>query len=146
MFSRTAEYALRAVCVVARQTDGIKTTDEIAVATKVPPQYLRKVLQSLKRAGLVVTKRGIGGGICLSRPADEITVLDVVNAVDPVQRIESCPLGLAEHGVHLCPMHSQLDQVLALMEQALRSTTIADLLNPQRVNAARCRFPNVRKV
>ncbi len=93
-----------------------------------------------------MTQRGIGGGISLSRPNDEITVLDVVNAVDPIQRIDSCPLGLAEHGVELCPMHAQLDEALELMEQALSSTTIADLLNPKRRRMARCPFPNVGKM
>ncbi len=99
----------------------------------------------MNRAGLVLTQRGIGGGISLSRPGDEISVPDVVNAVDPIQRIESCPPGLAEHGVELCPVHSQLDEAIELMEQALGTTTIADLLNPQRRKAARCRFPNVGK-
>ena len=50
----------------------------------------------------------------------------------PCNRIDSCPLGLAEHGVELCPMHSQLDETLEQIEQTLRSTTIADLLNPAR--------------
>ncbi|MCA9108349.1 MAG: Rrf2 family transcriptional regulator [Planctomycetaceae bacterium] len=144
MFSKTAEYALRSVLVLARRGNGLSTTDDIAAATHVPPHYLRKVLQSLSRAGIVSTQRGIGGGISLSRPDDEITVLDVVNAVDPIRRYNACPLGLEEHGVELCPLHSQLDDVLGMLEQVLGQTTIADLLRQKRV-PAQCRFPNIGK-
>ncbi|MGE0376053.1 MAG: Rrf2 family transcriptional regulator [Planctomycetaceae bacterium] len=141
MFSRTADYALRAVCMIARHAGDSLTTEQIAAGTKVPPAYLSKVLQSLSRAQIVATQRGSGGGVSLARPADHVTVFDIVDAVDPFQRIESCPLGLAEHGVHLCPMHSQLDEALGLIEQTFRSTTIADLLHPSPAGAVRCRFP-----
>lgn len=145
MFSKTSEYALRAICAVARSPEQMQTTDEIAAATDVPPQYLRKVLQLLGHAQLIVTQRGSGGGIGLARPSEEIRVLDVVNAVDPIQRIETCPLGLVEHGVALCPMHSQLDAALEQLEQTLRSMTIADLLDPALRKPASCRFPQARR-
>ncbi|NUQ01687.1 MAG: Rrf2 family transcriptional regulator, partial [Armatimonadetes bacterium] len=95
MISQTAEYALRAIVCLAAQPEGRLTTPQIAGATRVPAGYLSKVLQLLGRAGLVRSQRGLGGGFVLARPAELISVLDVVNAVDPIQRITGCPLELA---------------------------------------------------
>jgi Rrf2 family protein len=132
MFSQTAEYALRAVVYLASQGGAAQTTQQIAEATRVPAGYLAKVMQGLSRAGLVYSQRGLHGGFTLSRPADALTVLDVVRAVDPLRRIRSCPLGIKGH-VNLCPLHRRLDQAVALVEDALQRSTIAELLaEPER--------------
>jgi Rrf2 family protein len=94
----------------------------------VPPAYLAKVLQALVKAGIVNSQRGIGGGVSLARDARKLTILDIVNAVDPIERIRSCPLDLATHGTKLCPLHRRLDAALAQVEQAFRSTTLAEVL------------------
>ena len=132
MFSQTTEYALRAVVYLASQGGAAQTTQQIAEATRVPAGYLAKVMQGLSRAGLVYSQRGLHGGFTLTRPADKLTVLDVVQAVDPVRRIRSCPLGIKGH-VNLCPLHRRLDQAVALVEDALQRSTIAELLaEPER--------------
>ncbi len=129
MFSQTAEYAIRAIVWLADRTDlkplGVQP---IANGTQVPPSYLPKVLQGLSRAGLVASRRGVGGGYHLTRAPEQVTVLEVINAVDPIRRIEGCPLGLADHRERLCAMHARLDHTVALVEEALRGSTIADLL------------------
>jgi Rrf2 family transcriptional regulator, nitric oxide-sensitive transcriptional repressor len=128
MFSQTAEYALRIVTFLATTGDKPAKNPEIAKATQVPPGYLYKVLHTLDQHGLVTGQRGMYGGFSLARPATEISVLDVIQAVDPLPRIKSCPLHLKSHGLNLCPLHKRLDQAIALVEDALRSSTIADLL------------------
>jgi Rrf2 family protein len=105
-----------------------QTTHRIAAATKVPADYLSKVLQSLGRAGIITSHRGMGGGSVLARPASEISVYDVVQAVDPIARIQSCPLGLVNHGKLLCPLHRRIDNAIGSMESAFRSTSIHELL------------------
>jgi Rrf2 family nitric oxide-sensitive transcriptional repressor len=127
MFSQTAEYALRAAVYLAWQGGAPRTTQEIAKATKVKIAYLSKVMQSLVRQGLVQSQRGLHGGFTLARPADELTVLDIIQAVDPIQRIKSCPLGIQEH-INLCPLHRRLDLAVKLVEDALRKSTLAELL------------------
>lgn len=130
MISQTVEYALRAAVWLADQR-GSRTTQQIAEATQVPASYLSKVLQSLARAGIVHGQRGAGGGFTLARSAEEITVLAVVEAVDPIPRIERCPLGIASH-VRLCPLHRKLDDAMAHVAHAFASTTLADLVVPAR--------------
>ncbi|MBK6733149.1 MAG: Rrf2 family transcriptional regulator [bacterium] len=129
MISQTTEYALRAVVWLARQPDELQGTKKISEAIQVPSGYLSKVLQKLTRAGLVISSPGRGGGFRLARKSEDIRVLDVVNAVDPLQRIQSCPLGLASHGSNLCALHRKLDDDLARTEKAFASTTISDLLD-----------------
>jgi len=128
MFSQTVEYALRAVVHLADQAPDARTTEQIAVATRVPKAYLSKVLQGLSRAGIVHSQRGIGGGMTLTRTPAELTILEVVNAVEPLGRIKECPLGLAAHGVRLCPLHRRLDNALASVEAAFAQTTLAEIL------------------
>jgi Rrf2 family protein len=141
MFSQTVEYALRAVVHLASEAPAGRTTDQIAQATRVPRAYLSKVLQSLARAGVVHSQRGLGGGMTLSKPAEDLTILEVVNAVEPIQRIKTCPLGLAAHGVHLCPLHRRLDEALATVEQAFGSTTLAEVLAEPTRSVPLCPFP-----
>jgi Rrf2 family protein len=128
MFSQTVEYALRAVAHLGYAAPNPRTTEQVAEATRVPPAYLSKVLQALSRAGIVRSQRGVGGGIALARPAEELTILEVVNAVEPIQRIKSCPLGLKSHGVRLCPLHRRMDDAMATVEAAFGGTTVAEIL------------------
>ncbi|MEZ5402746.1 MAG: Rrf2 family transcriptional regulator [Bryobacteraceae bacterium] len=127
MFSQTTEYALRAVVWLSESPDEPQTTIDIAAATQVPAGYLSKVLQALGRAGIVRGSRGKYGGFELTRPAASMTILEIVNAVDPVRRIEQCPLGLASHRGTLCPLHRKMDDALASIESSFREVTLAEL-------------------
>jgi Rrf2 family protein len=141
MFSQTVEYALRAVVYLADQAPEPRTTEQIAAATRVPRAYLSKVLQSLGRGGIVHSQRGIGGGMTLVKPAAELSILEVANAVEPLQRIRSCPLGLAAHGVRLCPLHRRLDDALALVERAFAKTTLEEIVAEPTSSVPLCNFP-----
>ena len=127
MLPKTAEYALRAVVWLANEPDETDSADSLAERTKVPRRYLHKVLQDLVRAKLVRSQPGPGGGYGLAQRPERITILDVVNAVAPLERIRSCPLGLPSH-TRLCPLHKELDKVYAATEAALARVTIAELL------------------
>jgi Rrf2 family protein len=128
VISQTSEYALRAIVCLGASPGRPLTTRAIAEHTRVPPGYLSKVLQGLSKAGMVESHRGLGGGFVLARPLDELTVLDVINAVDPLKRIERCPLGLSAHRKQLCSLHKRLDEGIALVEGLFGGTTIAELL------------------
>lgn len=128
MFSKTVEYALRAVVHLAHEAPAARTTAQIADATQVPRDYLAKILQGLSKPGIVTTQRGVGGGVSLGRDPADLTILDVVNAVEPIRRITTCPLGLKTHGVRLCPLHRRVDDAMAMVEKAFGGTTLAEVL------------------
>jgi Rrf2 family protein len=128
MISQTAEYALRAIVFLASREGAPQVTAEIAEVTRVPAGYLAKVLQNLGRGGLVKSQRGIHGGFVLARDPGSISVLEVINAVDPIKRIHECPLGLEQHGTNLCPLHRKLDDAMALIEKTFGDYSVADLL------------------
>src|SRR5262245_47722937 len=119
MFSQTVEYALRAIVYLAGQ-EHARTTQQIAAVTKVPPAYLAKVLQNLSRFDLVRSQRGLHGGFSLGKAAEEVTIWEVVQAVEPIRRIQECPLELESHKTKLCPLHKKLDEALAQIENAFR--------------------------
>lgn len=128
MFSRTVEYALRAIVWMAMRPETAQTAREISGPTQVPSGYLSKVMQQLAEAGVVTSQRGLGGGFRLSRPPTKLTVLEVIQAVDPITRINTCPLQLQAHSGQLCPLHRRLDQAIAMIENAFGDCTIATLL------------------
>lgn len=126
MFSMTAEYAMRAMVVLAGAQGATVSSEVIAERTKVPSRYLSKVMRELTHAGLVVSQRGPHGGFALARPAGEITILDVVNAVDPITHITACPLGNPEH-LRLCPLHQRLEDAITSVEAALSGSTLREI-------------------
>ncbi len=138
MITQTAEYALRAVVYLADQTEP-RTNTLIANATLVPVGYLAKVMQSLSKAGLVNAQRGLHGGFVLAVPPDKLSVLQVVNAVEPIRRFKECPLGL--HGIHLCPLHRKLDDAAKAIEETFGDSTIADMVNAPKNRKPLCAFP-----
>jgi Rrf2 family transcriptional regulator, nitric oxide-sensitive transcriptional repressor len=144
MISRTAEYALRAMTFLAQGAPAARTVREIHKATRVPEGYLSKVMQALTRAGLVRSQRGLHGGFTLEKDPADLTILEVVNAVDPVSRILTCPLGLESHGEKLCPMHRRLDDAIAMVEEAFRGSTLAELLAEPGDSTPLCEFPRGR--
>jgi Rrf2 family protein len=142
MFSQTVEYALRAIVYLAGQ-EGARTTQQIAAVTKVPAAYLAKVLQNLSRAELVRSQRGLHGGFCLGRSSHELTVWEVVQAVEPIRRIRECPLHLESHRSVLCPLHKKMDDALEQIENVLRGSTIAEILAEPTTSKPLCPFPYV---
>jgi Rrf2 family protein len=145
MFSQTVEYALRAVVHLAYVAPEGRTVEQIAVATKVPQAYLAKVLQQLAHAGVVRSQRGVKGGMSLAHKPEDLTILTVVSAVDPIKRIRTCPLGLKSHGVNLCPLHSRMDRALATVEEAFAATTLAEVIAEPTQSPPLCEAPMLRR-
>ena len=128
MISQTAEYALRAVVCLAQNPEKPLTTVEIANYTKVPVPYLSKVLKALTKGEIVISKRGLHGGYILGHPANNLPLLNIINTVDTIKQIESCPLKLGEHGTNLCALHQRINQSIKLMEDVFRNATIQTIL------------------
>jgi Rrf2 family protein len=80
--SARADYALRAAIEIANVGDGHVTAEQVARAQQIPVKFLETILTQLRRAGLVRSQRGPDGGFWLARPADDITLADIIRAID----------------------------------------------------------------
>jgi len=109
------------------------TSEFLASSANVNPTVIRRLLQQLKKADIVTVKRG-SGGADIARSLDEITLLDVYNAVEPVENgqlfhfhdnpNELCPVGRNIHRI----MDYRLEEIQSAMEEKMRSVTIADVM------------------
>ncbi len=138
MISQTSEYALRAVVCLAQSGEPSKTSNEIAKLTKVPEHYLSKVLMALAKGGIVHSQRGIRGGFSLAHDPNSLPLLDVINAVDPIKHIDSCPLKLEQHGTNLCPLHKRINQSITLIEDLFRDSTVGTILKEPSTSIPLC--------
>lgn len=114
------------ICLAAQEGQA-RSADFLAEKTKVPRRYLHRVLQDLAGAELVRSRPGPGGGYELTQPTETLSILDIVKAVSPIERIRSCPLGLVSHTA-LCPLHAELDRAYAATEAAFQGVTVQALL------------------
>ncbi|MFD7706615.1 RrF2 family transcriptional regulator [Streptomyces sp. NPDC059785] len=127
--SARADYAVRAVLELAvRQDEGPVKAETVATAQDIPHKFLEGILGDLRRGGLVSSRRGGSGGYRLARAAGEITVADVIRAVDgPIVSVRGeRPTGLAYTGTAepLLPLWIALR---ANVRQVLEGVTVADL-------------------
>ena len=124
--STRGDYAVRALLSLALHASERPTSvKEIAERTNLPQPYLEQILLAVKGAGLVVSKRGVGGGYVLARPANEITLAQILGAVDgPLTTL------VTEHD-H-CEGHCVLQEVWVSVGEEMRlhldATTLADLV------------------
>jgi Rrf2 family protein len=132
MLSKTSEYALRAVLYLARDTRGVPVpAGDIASGLDVPANYLSKILHALSRAGVVRSERGPGGGYRLARPADSMSLADVIGAFDPIAPKSGCLLGRARClDDQPCAAHERWRQVFDPVTAFFRDTMVAELLEP----------------
>jgi Rrf2 family protein len=146
MFSQTTEYALRAMACLALYPDQLVSAAVLAEQTKVPNNYLAKVLQQLAASRFIEGRRGVGGGYRLTRPAAQVQLIDVIRSVGRLGRIESCPLGLSNHGMSLCPLHRKLDEAAEKVIEVLSGVSIQDLLeDPSTPSKPLCDAHNTQK-
>jgi Rrf2 family protein len=129
-FSRTADYGLRATLEVARAAEGrLVSRRELSQVTNAPLSVLAQPLAALVRAEVLVARAGPRGGYRLARPAREVSVYDVVLAIDGAGGPERCVL---HEGVcsweGACPFHAVLVNAQERFADALRATSLADVL------------------
>jgi|GEM_PF-583009 len=125
-FSRTTGYAILALGCIGSGEGQRVLSSQIQTCTGIPMPYLRKTLFALVRSGLIQAKRGHQGGFLLSRPATEITLLDVVQAMEHGKSPDSCLLALPGCSDETpCPLRAVGQEVRKQIEAALRNVTIA---------------------
>ena len=130
--TRQADYAVRAVLYLAERAPGDRVaTSEIGREQRIPVTFLAKIVAQLAAAGILRSTRGAHGGIALGRPADEISLLDLVEAIDGPMLLNecvadptTCPLGAG------CAVHHVWCEAQAELVERLGRTTFAQLARP----------------
>src|SRR3984893_15802911 len=128
--TKKADYGLMALKYLAEQTDGsAHSAKDIAEAYHIPPQLLAKILQTLAKAGLLVSHAGTNGGYALARASTEITAFEVIRAIDGPLFITSC---ITIHGtcdlLGHCTIKEPLRKVNDSIKDLLNGICIADLV------------------
>ena len=135
-FSRTTGYAILALGCIGSWKGQWVRSGQIHECTGIPTPYLRKTLFALVRFGLIQAKRGYQGGFVLRRPPEEITLLDVVQAVEPDYSASDCLLALDGcSDATPCPVRGFWKKMRAQIEAELRRITVAQAA--ESVRAAR---------
>jgi Rrf2 family protein len=135
--TKKADYGLMALKYLAEQADadarngGARSAKDIAEAYHIPPQLLAKILQTLARAGMLVSHAGTNGGYALARAAKDISAFEVIRAIDGPLFITSCitihgSCDLAGH----CTIKEPLRKVNDSITDLLSGISIADLMEP----------------
>jgi len=136
--SRSTDYAVRIALHLACQEEGeLASLPDLASARRLPLPFVRRIAAQLAEAGIVRSVRGPRGGIALARPASEVTLLDVVTAMegrqcasDCQEAPEGCPFG------QTCPVRDVWSSTTALLENHLRQARLSDLAAAQAHRAA----------
>ena len=126
--SARADYAVRAAINLASVSSGPTTTEAIAAAQGIPGKFLESIMTSLRTAGVVRSQRGPSGGYWLSRPADEITVADVIRAVDgPLASVRGQQPEDVDYAGSAVPLKQVWLAVRSALREVVEHVTLADL-------------------
>lgn len=127
--TRQADYAVRAVLHLARTGDQRTATSTIAEEQRIPPSFLAKIVSQLSIAGLLHTSRGARGGVTLARIPKEITLLEVIEAIDgPIQLNECVSDSSACAFDSDCPLRPVWCEAQEELVNRLKGTNFADMI------------------
>ena len=134
--TNAAEYAIRSMLYIASLPDDRTVLrSEVAEAQNIPPSFMAKILRGLVRAGLLRSSRGVHGGFALSRPASEINLLEIVEAMEGPVALTACvpdPSG-CEHSSN-CPASAVWMTVQEKIGEILRNATLELMVSAPRRN------------
>ena len=126
--SAKADYALRAVIELAASADGPVKGERIAQAQEIPLKFLENILGDLRHAGIVRSQRGVEGGYWLARPASEITLAEVIRAVEgPLANVRGVRPESIEYAGSAEPLREVWVAVRASLRSVLEEVTLADV-------------------
>ena len=127
--NRLTDYAVVVMAQMAQGRDEMRTAPQISQETGVPQPTVAKLLNALARENLVSSQRGAAGGYALSRPAEEITVAEIIQALEGPIALTACVDGSGDNcgSEPLCPMRGNWDKVNRAIHHALSGVTLADM-------------------
>lgn len=129
LLSQGSQYAISAIIALSKQPKG-ETVSAAALARPLncPTAYLSQILAKLKPAGILKSRRGLNGGVYLARSPHEISLLDVIEAIDGSHFFTRCFLGIEGCGhIEPCPFHDFWSKERSKIQEWLSQTTFDDI-------------------
>jgi len=129
IFSKKCEYGLQAALYLAAHREkGPIASDEIAEVLHIPKEFVSKILQSLTKFNLIGSKKGKSGGFFLSKPPEDIKLIDIVEAIDGLDLFDNCVLGFPKcNPDHPCPVHHRWGSLRTQAYEMLSADTLDKL-------------------
>lgn len=129
LISQGSQYAISAIIAISKQSgDGAVSASSLSKSLNCPTAYLSQVLAKLKEPGILKSQRGLNGGVYLAKPIDQITMMDVISAIDGTEFFDKCFMGIEGCGhVEPCPFHEFWSAERKKIENWLRETTFAQV-------------------
>ena len=126
--TRKADYAIRCVLHLSRDPESVTSVEEISRVMFVPKTFLAKILQSLMKAGIVTSTRGIKGGFQLARRPKDINLLEVIEAIQGPSAPNVCAIDKRMCQLSSrCTVHPVWIKIREMVEKELKKTNFADL-------------------
>jgi Rrf2 family protein len=131
--SAKVDYALRAMAELAAAPPGLMTAEQLASAQHIPPKFLESILSQLRSAGLVTSQRGAEGGYQLARPANEISVAEIIRELEgPIATVRGVRPDELEYDGAAAGLRDVWLELRARMRGVLEQTTLADIAGAAR--------------
>ncbi len=132
-FSRLADYAVVVLAVLAKSDGGLMAASSLASESGLPEPTVAKVLKALSKGGVVESIRGVSGGYKIARAKNEITVAQIVTAIDGPVALTACVEDSTDECCYtgFCPVQGRWDRVNLAIRKTLEEITLADMLSPE---------------
>lgn len=128
-YSRTTKYALQALSLMAKERQTIISADRLHKELKIPKKYLQRLLTKLSKSGIITSVRGKYGGYRFSKRTENITMADIIHAVEGFRTESRCFFGFSTCILDApCPMHEAWSRLQLQTVQVLTTTTLADIV------------------
>ncbi|OGW79951.1 MAG: hypothetical protein A3G33_05085 [Omnitrophica bacterium RIFCSPLOWO2_12_FULL_44_17] len=129
LITRDTDYAVRALCYMAKRRDEVVSVTQLVKSLKIPQPFLRKILQTLNQAGILESQKGVGGGFKLARPSGDIYLFDLIRVFQGDFELNECMFKKK-----LCPnrttcsLRERLEVIEKYAVSQLEPVTIAELV------------------
>lgn len=131
LIKRDTDYAIRALCFAAQDEERTISASELVKELKIPRPFLRKLLQTLNKKGILVSYKGKGGGFELARPAEDIVIADIIEIFQGPLRVNECLFKKKIcNDIRTCLLKRRIDAIKKFIISEFKSITIASLLYP----------------
>ncbi len=132
LITRNTDYAVRALCYIAEQKQGVISADQLVKSLEIPRPFLRKILQSLNKEELLNSSKGKGGGFTLALPPEKISLVDVMEIFQGPTRLNECKFKKSDCPyISNCLLKKEIDEIEKEVMVKLKAITIASIIKKE---------------